>query len=371
MRILHLTDAFDAKYPRHAIQIVKLCRERGYDTTVVTSTFDSENKLRGKGYFQESDDSLRPVDIVRTVGLKLKLPFLSPRLIYLPHPKLFSNYDLIHVYTVGSHSSFVGYPIKLVKRTKVVMRAELSAGLFHRIKANPLIRRVSLKLLMAADALYAYTKKEKELLVEIGIPEDRISIIPVGVHCEEFSKVQKSEGAIVIGYLGRLLPFKGAHRLVQPLSKLMTEYPDVQVIFAGPKTDALYGDSIINAMSANPNFSYLGYVPTMDFLKLCDIVIVPSLPDAFETGSSATLEAMAAGKAVIASEATPMNEYIEHRVSGLLAENDEQFYRHCKELIEAPDLREELGRNAQRRSLNYDWNVIFDKLEQIYKSVVS
>ena len=328
-------------------------------------------RCRGKSYFQESDDSLKPVDIVRTVGLKLKLPSFSPRLIYLPHPKLFSNYDLIHVYTVGSHSSFVGYFLKLVKRAKVVMRAELSAGLFHRIKANPLIRRVSLKLLMGADALYAYTKKEKELLVEIGIPEDRISIIPVGVHCAEFSKAQKTKGDIVVGYLGRFLPFKGAHRLVQPLSKLMTEYPDVRVIFAGPKTDAHYADSIINAMSANPNFSHLGYVPAMDFLKLCDIIIVPSLPDSFETGSIATLEAMAAGKTVIASDGTPMNEYIEHGVSGLLVENDEQFYQYCKELIEAPELRKELGQNAQKRSLNYDWNVIFDKLELIYKSVAS
>jgi glycosyltransferase involved in cell wall biosynthesis len=189
------------------------------------------------------------------------------------------------------------------------------------------------------------------------------------VHCEEFSQAQKSEGSIAIGYLGRFLPFKGAHRLVQPLSKLMTEYPDVRVIFAGPKTDAHYADSIINAMSANPNFSHLGFVPAMDFLKLCDIIIVPSLPDWLETGSSATLEAMAAGKAVIASDGTPMNEYMEHGVSGLLVENDEQFYQYCKELIEAPDLRAELGQNAQKRSLQYDWNVIFDKLEQIYNSL--
>jgi len=66
-----------------------------------------------------------------------------------------------------------------------------------------------------------------------------------------------------------------------------------------------------------------------------------------------------------------MNEYIEHRFSGLLVENDEQFYQYSKELIEAPDLRAELGRNAQKRSLPYDLNVIFDKLEQIYKSLVS
>jgi len=227
---------------------------------------------------------------------------------------------------------------------------------------------IALKLLTGADALYSYTSREKELLVEIGVPEDKISIIPVGVDYAKFSKIQKTGGNITIGYLGRLLPFKGAHRLVQPLSKLMTECPDVRVIFAGHKKEVHYADSIINAMSANPNFSYLGYVPVMDFLKLCDIIIVPSLQ---ETGSISTLEAMAAGKAVIASNATSMNEYIEHRVSGLLVENDEQFYQYSKELIKDPDLRANLGRNARKRSLQYDLNVIFDKLEQIYKSLVS
>ncbi len=196
-------------------------------------------------------------------GFKLKLPSLTPRSV-LPHPKLFSNYDLIHVYTVGSHSSFIGYFIKLIKPTKVVMRVEMSTGLFLRLKGNPAFKWIVLNLLTGADALYSYTRREKELLVEIGVPENKISIIPVGVDYRKFSKIQKVGGNVTVGYLGRLLPFKGAHRLVQSLSKLMTECPDVRVIFAGPKTEVHYADSIINAMSANPNFSYLGLPNTSD-----------------------------------------------------------------------------------------------------------
>lgn len=368
MRILHLVDTCVHGESRQQNWIVELCAERGYATTVVTSNCDTDNNPRGKDYFKEGDDSLKPVDIVRARGFKLKLPLLSTRSAYLPHPKLFGNYDLIHVYTVGSYSSFVSYLLKLVKPAKVVMRVELSAGLFLRVKGNPALKWIVLKLITGADALYSYTRREVELLVELGVPEDKISIIPNGVDYAKFSKIQKTGGNVTIGYMGRLLPVKGAQRLVQPLSKLMTECPDVRVIFAGHKTESHYADSIINAMSANPNFSYLGYVPAIDFIKLCDIIIVPSLQ---ETGSIATLEAMAAGKAVIASNGTPMNEYIEHRVSGLLVENDEQFYQYSKELIKAPDLRAQLGRNAQKRSRQYDWNVVFDKLEQIYKSLVS
>jgi len=134
MKILHLVDTFDPNDPRDQNKIVKLCGQKGYATTVVTSNCDSDNNPRDKDYFNEGDDSLKPVDIVRARGFKLKLPSLKPRSAYLPHPKLFGNYDLIHVYTLGTYSSFVIYFLKLVKPTKVVMRAEMSAGLFLRLK---------------------------------------------------------------------------------------------------------------------------------------------------------------------------------------------------------------------------------------------
>ncbi|MCX6000190.1 MAG: glycosyltransferase family 4 protein, partial [Chloroflexi bacterium] len=121
-----------------------------------------------------------------------------------------------------------------------------------------------------------------------------------------------------------------------------------------------------------PGFTYLGIVPSQEFYRLTDIVVVPSLDQSRgggETGSISTLEAMACGKAVIASDISPMNEYIDHGISGLLAKDEEQFYEHCKLLIEDPALARRLGQSAREKAEQYDIKKVFGKLEAIYRSL--
>ena len=92
MKVLHLVDTFEAKYERDQIQMVRMCLKKGFDTTVISSTFDSDGNLKTRAYFREWDETLKPATIIRPPSFKLKLPRLKPVLIYLLHPKLFDNY---------------------------------------------------------------------------------------------------------------------------------------------------------------------------------------------------------------------------------------------------------------------------------------
>jgi len=368
MKVLHLVDTFEPKYERDQIQMVKMCQRNGIDTTVISSTFDSDGNLKSKAYFGQWDEPLNPVKVIRPVSFKLKLPHFNPLLIYLPHPKLFADYDLIHIYTMGSYCFFLGNLIKRIKRTKVVIRAEMSLDWHKRITKSWIWQKTLLKLLKTADAVYAFTQAEKERLLNLGISEDKVFVVPVSVDYDRFSRIQKENGEFTIGYLGRFVPVKGSHRLVHPLSKLAQEFPAVRIIFAGPKTVPDYAESVINPMTRLPNFEYLGAIPADEFYRLVDILVVPSLA---ETGSVTTLEAMACGKAAITSNISPMNEYIEHGVSGLLVEEDEQFYHYCKQLIQNPALAERLGKNAQEKAKQYDGQEVFHRLEIIYSSLSS
>lgn len=370
MKILHLVDSFDERYERDQIQIVRSCRRRGYDTTVVTTNLDSDGNTVPRDYFRASDGALKPVCIIRPKSFKLTLPWLNPLLVYLPHRHCLDTYDLLHAYTVGSYSSFIGNFVSRVKHTPLVMRAEMSATLFDRLRANPALRKVALRLLNGADAIYSFTVGEKNRLVKLRIPEDKISVIPVGIDWHKFSRIRKAGGDITIGYLGRFIPFKGVHRLVQPLSRLMTESPNIKVIFAGPKTDATYADNIINSLKPFTNFTYLEDVSSEYFYQLCDIVLAPSLPFGRETGSITTLEAMATRKVVIASDTCPMNEYIEHGISGMLVSEDREIYQYCKELIKHPALIREIGMKACQRARCFNWDDIFARLEEVYTALV-
>lgn len=363
MKVLHLVDTFEAQYERDQIQIVRMCREKGINSTVVTSTFDSDGNPKGKAYFRKWDEALKPVTVIRPPSFKLRLPRFIPMLIYLPHPKLFDNYDLLHIYTIGSYCFFLGSLITRIKHAKVVVRAEMTPQWHKRLRKSWIWQQAVLRWLKKADAIYAFTKAERERLLDVGIPKDKVFVIPVGMNYTKLSAIPKKSKELTVGYFGRFIPFKGTHRLVSPLTELAKEFPNTKVVFAGPQTVSDYSTNIMEAMGKCPNFEYLGILPSDQFYQLVDIVLVPSVA---ETGSITTLEAMACGKAVIASNISPMNEYVEHQLSGLLVDEDEEFYHYCKELIQNPDLRARLGQNAQRKAESFDQNKVFDKVEEMY-----
>lgn len=171
---------------------------------------------------------------------------------------------------------------------------------------------------------------------------------------------------ITIGYMGRFTHQKGVHRIIDIVVRLLNDHNDVKVVFAG-QYNIEYAN-IIKELKKHDGFKYLGFLPSsIDFYSHVDIVLVPSL---YESGSIVVLESMAAGKAVIASNINPHTEYIEHGVTGFLAKTDEDFYKYCVELINNRELIHKIGRNANIRAKEYDWENIFTKVEEMYGSLV-
>ena len=52
MKILHLIDNFDARFERDQIKLVELLEKRGYDATVITSRYSSDERLAKESEFK-------------------------------------------------------------------------------------------------------------------------------------------------------------------------------------------------------------------------------------------------------------------------------------------------------------------------------
>jgi len=240
---------------------------------------------------------------------------------------------------------------------------------FVRLRRTKIYKHIMLLPLKAADAVITFTEKEKDGLSSVGIENRKIRTIPMGIRFGDFSQIQKkvNPNEIVFGYLGKISPLKGAHRLVEPLSRIMNEFPlRVRVIFAGSLGLQQYAKSVLDNLAKCPNFKYIGPLrlhEVNDFFRRCDIVLVPSLME----GTPATpLEAMAAGKCVIASNIFPINEFIEHGKSGMLAESERQFYEYAKRMILHPNLIETIGKNARNKVSLHSWNHVVAAFTETY-----
>jgi len=364
--VLHLIDIFDARYQRDQQIIVSLQSQIGYSVTVVTSTYDDEWCLHRRTAFKKWEARFKGINVCHSLSFK---PALFETVVYVPSPHIFDRYDVIHTYGPWSYSSYLTCLLKKHSKTPVVMRADFSGQGYQRARRSGFWRSLLRLQFRYADAITAFTPAEKQFLIDVGIPGEKISVIPLGINLSKFhneASRARSASEIAIGYMGRFAPIKGAHRLVAPLSRILKEYPDVKVIFAGPRQDKKYFTRIMCEMKPNANFSYIGPSDPLTFFAQCEIIIIPSIS---ETAAITVKEAMAAGKAIVASNIHPINSYVQHGLSGLLIDTDEEIYESCKRLIDDQILRTSLQKRALDQSTEFSDREMVRRIEEVYDSV--
>lgn len=148
-------------------------------------------------------------------------------------------------------------------------------------------------------------------------------------------------GRRVVLYVGKFSPGKGAADLVAAGRPVAHEFPDALFLFVGEgELDA-----------PDPHVRRLGPLPNRDVLALyplAEAVVVPSVvPDAL---SRVILEAMAAGRPVVATRVGGTPELVIDGKTGLLVERHapEELARAIASLLRDAALRASLGAGARR-----------------------
>ena len=184
--------------------------------------------------------------------------------------------------------------------------------------------------------------QSKVVTIHNGITDIK-DVIPVNIssHINNISLITAS----------RITPEKGIVYLLEALSilkqkKLSFHY---YMIGEGPELENLKNRTI--ELQLDSYVSFIGYQHNIpQWLAACDIFVLPSLN---ECHSIAILEAMRAGKAIIATEGGGNGESIENNLSGLLvpAKNCNVLADALYKLISDEKLRKTLGENARKRFL--------------------
>jgi glycosyltransferase involved in cell wall biosynthesis len=99
-----------------------------------------------------------------------------------------------------------------------------------------------------------------------------------------------------------------------------------------------------------------------------DIFLFPSRTDTF---GNVVQEALASGvPAVVMDEGGP-RFIVSHRVSGLVAANDEEFCQSAVTLATNERLRREMGRAGRRQVEFQTWDRVFEEVYEAYAAPVA
>src|SRR5262249_3373400 len=140
------------------------------------------------------------------------------------------------------------------------------------------------------------------------IPSEKVTVIPNGVDLTRFAPGDRvgarkqwhiAQTARVVAAVGRLSPEKGHQYLLQALADIKNKVPGLVCLLAGDGPLRQQLEAEARSLGIQDVCQFLGDVPQVEqVFAAADVVVLPSL---FEGMPNAVLEAMASGRAVVAS----------------------------------------------------------------------
>ena len=216
-------------------------------------------------------------------------------------------------------------------------------------QVQPRLGRLDRWLLNRVRTVVAAGQWEADNLVRNGIDRVRVAIVPPGVEVPPAPVAGARPGRSIV-CLGKWERHRGFREAVWAADFLTYPFRDLHVhlIGAGPFESFLRR---FQRTIYNPKQLHLQKAPedVMPWLAGADVCWVPSRTGA---GTQAALEAMAAGRALIASDLPHLRELLVDGESGLFLRAGDRMAlaRRTRRLLLEPDRRRHLGEAARRRA---------------------
>ena len=242
------------------------------------------------------------------------------------------------------------------------------------------------RLLQSSQAVIANTGYEKEYLISMGVPGEKIHVAGEGVNPGDFDKVTPGDfrrqygiddHETVILFVGRKAAGKGLRALLSALQSVWQSDPGIKLVIAGSSTE--FFRKVIEPRIAQLPEELRPSVINIDdfkesdkpsFYRDCDIFVLPSKIESF---GIVFLEAWVCGKPVIGCRTGPVASVVSEGQDGLLVPygGAEELSQAIMRLLADESLRRKLGHNGRQKVLRqYTWDRIVSKVESIYQALV-
>ncbi len=217
-----------------------------------------------------------------------------------------------------------------------------------------------------ADHIVVGSEYVRRTLLEAGVPDAKIFVLPYGVDTQAFHPApRKPDGEFRMLFAGRINHRKGIQHVYQAFEELEKECPDLRLHLAG----TVWGDTTWMKRFGE-KLVYHGQVPhsrLSSVMQSCDIFVHPSLHE----GSALSIyEAMASGLPVVTTSNS--GSVVEDGVSGFIVETGEVQSLRDKILKLRNDefLRKKMGESARRRAEQFTWEIYQNRYAQKINEMV-
>jgi phosphatidylinositol alpha-mannosyltransferase len=371
MKIAQITPyeyPFPGGVTEHVFHLDRCFRELGHTVKIIAPVSEDQTDL--------------PDNVISISSSIVSIPFsgsvsrvtLSPR-IYLPVKRLLRKeaFDVVHL-----HEPLTPLlTLVALRHSKTV-----TVGTFHAYREKPhlpfeTVAPLFERLIGKLDARICVSEAAQEL-VSHYFPGDYV-VIPNGIDMRRFgpqvAPIEKyMDGRPNILFVGRLEKRKGFRFLMRAYPYVVEAFPEARLLIVGAydrddkdpfvryaRMHNLHGAKFIGRVSSEELARYY---------RTCHIFCAPST--GYESFGIVLLEAMAAGKPIVATNIPGYRSVMTDGQEGLMVEpeNEHALAEGIIRLLRDPELGWAMGERGQQTAAQYDWPIIARQILALYESLL-
>lgn len=240
----------------------------------------------------------------------------------------------------------------------------------------PPINWLQRRALRRVNAAYACSEEARAVLRAKGFDKP-IGIVPFGVNTEAFAPhraVMPTDGALTIGFVGRMLPGKGLGVLAEALPRIANEDWKLLVVGDGPERKSFEQALAERRLMDRAEFAgAVAYERVPDFYRRMDVFVMPTRTTKriSEQFGRVLVEAMSSGVPVVGTTCGAIPEVVEN--AGLIVpEGDPAAIAEAlRTLMRDEPMRERLAKAGRKRvEQNYSWEQVARKTHTLFRQVL-
>jgi glycosyltransferase involved in cell wall biosynthesis len=257
---------------------------------------------------------------------------------------------LFHGYVLGALAGrWAGAPVVVASRRSL---GNFKRGRPHYRAAEVVVNRLTSLVIANSEAVRADTRLRERLAAE------RVIVIHNGLELSRFDRPPDPElrrrlgadkASVVVGVVANFIPYKGHRFFLDAWAEVVARVPDAVALLVGDGPGRPDIEARAGALGLLPSLRFLGSrLDVPDILSAVDLLVHPSLEEGF---CNAILEAMAAGKPVVATAVGGNPEAVVDGETGLLVPpgDGRALAAAIGWILDHPEQAAGFGRAARRR----------------------
>jgi glycosyltransferase involved in cell wall biosynthesis len=286
------------------------------------------------------------------------------RLIRRERVSLVHTHSSIDAWLGGMAARFCRVPVVRTRHVSIAIRRGF----------NPVYRWLADRVITSGEAI-------RRLVVEVGVPPERVIAIPAGVNLESFPFGARAPatarelglGHPVIGSVAMFRGSKGHPQLLQAFAMIREKRPDATLLLVGDGIRRNWVEQLARDAKLSDAVVFTGFRP--------DVPALLATMDCFAQASTRTegvpqalLQAFATGVPVVASRIGGIPEVVTDGVTGLLVESEsvEALAAGIERVLDDPEAAAQRARAARALvEARFSHIHAIDRLLQVYDELLA